>query len=511
MNLGNGSRAARHLILIVALTTLIGFLTARNISFFWTSLGLGLGIWSILVYQEHNRSEKTETVLQLETSKATRFSDSWTVWTIRVSLLLFAAAIHTRLTLVLLLCICLVAAILPGKVGLVSAGSGADVWLFLLMSIVIVAAEPTGRFGVVGIASALLLFIGMRRFSGNDRAIFEAILDSAGLYLIASVTAYYLFSISSPGMDLRFGVQYASTYSFIGPSERVTFPFDIGYTTGAAVAATYLAGYLATIRIAFTPKDLFRTVAALGAIIVLVASNGRVATGVALLIGFSAYFLPQILTRYARALALTCLLVPFWWPLLVAPLDTPIQVLARSAPYFDRGSATGITSIEGRAPTWEAVLRLAPSLPWQHQLVGYGARGQIRSGAAEDYAYLWDGFVRDSTTISPHNTVLQQYLDGGVIGVGLLLIVVMLALTRLRKAGIEARGTIKRLLISGQIAMFSVLLVTGSVESSLAPGTRAGPFWLFLLISLSAASAGTKRPPEIAREQKDEPYGLMVS
>ena len=103
-----------------------------------------------------------------------------------------------------------------------------------------------------------------------------------------------------------------------------------------------------------------------------------------------------------------------------------MQVVVDTIPFFESYSApeTGhVGNLSSRTDVWSTVTAAAGPMETPDFLLGHGAFGQIPSGISRETAYLFD-FLEDPEVAGAHNSVLQQFIDQGIVGAGLLIAVV---------------------------------------------------------------------------------------
>jgi hypothetical protein len=139
----------------------------------------------------------------------------------------------------------------------------------------------------------------------------------------------------------------------------------------------------------------------------------------------------------------------------------------------NRSLATG----SNRLFIWKPILNLLQH-PDPSQIFGYGAYGQIASGAAQGYQYLFTDTV---LTPGAHSFALQTILDTGYVG---LAVVVTLFVLNIRTfADASHRGSVAGSLL---LAMTLYLLLIGFTEAT--PMIYTPEIFMFFILSLAAGT-----------------------
>lgn len=454
----------------------------RPILFVWLT-SIALVAWACWVYLSRQRATGAALGSSQETAELVTIAGRWTIWTIRFSLILFAAGIHSMMPVLLLAGLCSVAALFARFEG---RATKHEDWnhlvvpaFFLMAAFTWVINPGTRQFLVVGVAG-FALYLAAYFLPKNRLNIMQAVIDSAAIYLIVSVVSYYFLGIRSPGDTFRFG-DASSSLAMYGLAKRVQFPFEGGVVTAPVVAACYFASFLATLKISLKPSQLFRIAGLLCAVIVLVVGNSRISLVLAVVVGFAAYFLPKLLVGMVTYWVAALLLLPFWWIVVVQPGQEFLGVVDQYVPALSRGSEADLATLQDRTKIWEVVRKNGSRLSFGRQMVGYGAQGQIVSGVSRGYAHLLVGLLRNPLLGSAHNSVLQQYLDAGLVGVGILISCCLVTGRRLSRRFYGGSKPDQRL-AAGHMAILMTLTGAAAVDTTLVPGFFQGPLWLFMLI-----------------------------
>ena len=297
--------------------------------------------------------------------------------------------------------------------------------------------------------------------------------SGVGFYLVVS-TASYALGLRSPSAGIRVqGLSGALLFA-----ERVLFPFAKSYAEAPAVAAAYLAS-VAPMLLGIRQGRGFRIIAALAALIVLAAADGRVALFVGVVAFVMTLVVPVLFTRMAMPVVCLALALPFIFPIATTG-TTKIFKVIQSAMGSSVRSNERVGSLNNRDIIWSNSLShfrccVSPT----RQLFGYGVNGQYRSGAAETYIQIFSGFSsRTDTFTSVHSSSLQMLFDSGIAGMSMWILGIIGILTVLLKRDNQSDP-----LAFCALAFGTVLVITAATEVTLAPGVLQLPFWLFVMLS----------------------------
>ncbi len=346
-------------------------------------------------------------------------------------------------------------------------------------SVLVWLVDAPSRSLIFGAGVLVVIAIAAARLHHTRSAIALAALDSVGIYLLASTLGYFM-------LGLRFPLSVETAPALVGLfDERITFPFSAGPTAPAAMAAAYLAGYLAIVRHGIKAGRRLRAVCLGAAIVVMLASNGRVAllagAGVGLLTSLS----PRSLPRVAVPVILVMLFLPLWWPV-IDSVASPAQWVV-GKPLLDRGEGDKhVESLSGRTKIWDRFYDSYGRLPLTRKVFGYGAEGQAKSGVSRSYAFLFTAY-EDPRKVTAHSTVLQQSLDGGWVGVTVLIVVLTQSARQLARRCRASAVVGASEPAAACLAMLVVFGTTAATEASLAPGPRQEQFWATFVIVVVAS------------------------
>ena len=264
---------------------------------------------------------------------------------------------------------------------------------------------------------------------------------------------------------------------FVGVGRgRQVFPLTTSINLYSIVAAASVAG-LVVMRFR-SPERLPRTIAWLGIVVCLYEilagdSRGALAVTAAVI----ALFLLR--RRFAGASGVAAL-IPFFPLIIIGALD----LLANTgiADVLGRGGNFGsVASGTGRVYIWKGTWLVLRHFELQH-LIGWGAGGQIPSGASIHYAFVFAGQPL-AYTVFTHDVVLQTILDEGYIGLAILVAVIWRTFLLLgRHVRREPSSPAAAL-----IAMLLVIVLSGATEVS--PSYYAEEVLLMTFLISGAAAA----------------------
>jgi O-antigen ligase len=259
---------------------------------------------------------------------------------------------------------------------------------------------------------------------------------------------------------------------------RVTFPLSPGLN-GAGEAAAL--AFVICVVLARRSRGGLRWVSLLGVLVglasvLLTDSRGPLAYALGAL--SIVIFLPRRALRAVAIIPLVLPLTPAIILFIVGHLGSVSESLNRNA---GKGSFSTAT---GRSTIWSFVTQFL-SHPHAEDLIGYGAYGQVRSGVAYQYAYLFSYKAHPAFT-SVHNIALQVILDTGYIGLALLLIFLVVAVN-------SARISYQRHSTPESGALLVALIALSLFGASEALPGLAGIYLLIAAIVL--ACAAVRLPP----------------
>ncbi|GEP39784.1 hypothetical protein NPS01_34470 [Nocardioides psychrotolerans] len=318
----------------------------------------------------------------------------------------------------------------------------------------------------------ILILVCARRYPFPS--VVKSLLDGVGLFLIANVLGY-LAGVESPAAAGRTFSLDSSTGGI-----RVFFPLTSSLAVPPLMAAIFVAAGLICLEGGRAVR-VYRAVALLAGIFIMVAANTRVALVVSAVVLVASVVAPLIFARASVYLAAFPMVLPFVYPLLaVVVLQPVIHVAASLFPFLSRGDTEADVALEGRDRIWSMAISFwQEQVDFIHRLVGFGEFGQRSSGASAAYANgdpLLLGF-------SSHNSTLQQLFDGGLVGVASLAFLGLAAVITLRRGALLPSRVHLIALCAGVAA-----LLGGGTEVTQAPGYAVETFWVFACLALAAAT-----------------------
>jgi len=342
-------------------------------------------------------------------------------------------------------------------------------------------------YGVVAIFAATLL---ASADTPEDRSLRVAAVALAPAAYVAVNALLHIGGAVSPSFldpTTRSAAAGGSTQllALVGiDATRVQFPLAQSVNNFGVVAA---AGLAACVVIGLRARGAWRAIYAAGAAVslygvVLCDSRGPllVAIGVMVLLGV-----------FRRVRAATTALP-------VVLLASPAIVVASLGVLAGTGSLGGLArsgsdfgSANNRLFIWQGAWDIL-SHPSLSQLFGWGAAGQITSGAAVRYAYVFVGSA-DPTSAPLHNIVLQTIFDSGYVGLAVLVVVLSMAIRFLQQEFAAAPSSAA----SGLLAGLLVVLLSGMTE--VVPTYYSPEALMFVLLVLGVAMQMPARRPEPAR------------
>lgn len=152
-----------------------------------------------------------------------------------------------------------------------------------------------------------------------------------------------------------------------------------------------------------------------------------------------------------------------------------------------RDLATGSSRVEIWGGVWQHLRQ-----GQVHDLIGYGAGGQIVSGVSESYASVFSTEA-DPLIFSTHNGFLQQIIDSGYIGLLVLVGFMVVTVGRLASGG----GALRAALLAGMAAV-----LIGGITEAAPTYYSSEALAMVIMISMAAvplvmtpAEANVERPP----------------
>jgi hypothetical protein len=218
--------------------------------------------------------------------------------------------------------------------------------------------------------------------------------------------------------------------------------------------------------------------AACMACVLLGDSRGPLASGLVVAL----YFL---VSKRQKAVQWVAGLLPLLPVILVAGLNL-IAGLGVASIFSRAGGGSGgsFATATGRTQFWSDAWHVLqhPSL---QEVIGWGANGQVSSGASKLWAYSFRGILANPASANVHDLVLQTIFDAGLIGLLALAIAVFAALRTLADDVEIDRASPARALR----AMLIALVISGITEAS---PTYLAPQALITMLLLMGAAAGLR-------------------
>ena len=267
--------------------------------------------------------------------------------------------------------------------------------------------------------------------------------------------------------------------SLVGVGDgRQVFPLTTSINLYSIVASASVVG-LVVVRLR-SPERLPRAIAWLGIVVCLyeiLAGDSRATLAVT--VAVIALFLLR--RRFAGASGVA-VFIPFFPLIIIGALD----LLANTgiADVLGRGGNFGsVASGTGRVYIWKGTWEVLRHFELQH-LIGWGAAGQIPSGASIHYAFVFAGQPL-AYTVFTHDVVLQTILDEGYIGLAILVAVIWRTFLLLgRHVRREPASPAAAL-----IAMLLVIVLSGATEVSPSYYAEEVLLMTFLISGVAAALA----------------------
>lgn len=312
----------------------------------------------------------------------------------------------------------------------------------------------------------------------DPKATISSLIDGIGIYLSASVAAYYGLGLRSPAESQRIGGLISSSAIF---DERVIFPFASSLAVPGILATVYLVGMVALIPVKQGKRELLMSGMALA---VLLAVDNRAGILASAVVAVLALLSPKRGVAVASVLAAAALVAPFWLGPGAGANWTQLSALQRTDDA--RGSL-----LNNRDRIWDEALRYhaSRSSPLEAAL-GYGPQGSYKSGASQIYGRFLVGGVASPATASTHNSATQVLFDGGWVGLAVYLSGLLLLYRRLRPFSPFS--------LAGRVMLIAFAL-TAATEVALSPGSVSDPWWLLLLLA-GAASRPERAQADTARD-----------
>lgn len=377
------------------------------------------------------------------------------------------------------------------KRGLVSGIAAAFLFLYLLtVAVELLRAAHSGFAGlsqstaledITGFVVICVFGITLITSARNGRERWWrliAIALSPAVYIGVNTILLQIYGQPTMALSVAQGTPSELLGYFGISATRVLFPLSPGVNfTGAVAAAGLASAVLLLVR-----ASLDRRVAVVAILVCLygvLATDSRGALLLSLAVVLAFVLAPRI-----RASAGVAVLVPAA-PILIGLVLGLLASSSGSLGLFLRPGAQDVSTVTARLQIWHSVWGVL-SHPSLEQLIGYGANGQVTSGASLHYAYLF-AFTQSPDTISTHNLVLQTILDAGYIGLAAMIAALVVCAFRLERG---ARAW-PRSPSPAMLAILAVIFLSGATE---AVPTYLAPDAMGLVLLVMGASVALADP-----------------
>lgn len=267
---------------------------------------------------------------------------------------------------------------------------------------------------------------------------------------------------------------------------RVQFAFATAVNSMGIVGAIGLASCI--VLFARRAAPTWATVPGIfGSLVVLVLSDTRAALIICLLV--AAWFAWGKRTIGARWIALAVPILPLALMWLITRNENNLigSLLSRDAGDFATGN--------GRTKVWTLAWNTVGQWTPEH-IFGWGANGQITSGASFDYAHVFGG-QKQPWRFSTHDIALQMILDMGVVGLLALMLAVFVSTSALQE---YMRGT-RRTPAPALLAVIVTAILCGVTEVSPSYGTQEALLATLLAMGGAVGLAAVAHAPAPARQR----------
>lgn len=234
---------------------------------------------------------------------------------------------------------------------------------------------------------------------------------------------------------------------------RSNLPLASGVNgSGAISAAGFAAAAILALRARWPSRYVTVTAAALCAYSTLLSDSHA-----ALLIALVVVALFAVLPRMHR----------LSWVGLVAAVSPAIVVASLGLVsslglgFVGRGGGGSAATADNRVYIWKAVWSTIRHSDLYHVIFGYGAYGQVSSGASRVYGALFEGVTLEPLLNTAHDLPLQTLLDGGVVALAALAMLGVAVLSSLGRAAVMKPSAP----VQALMAIFIVLLLNGATEA----------------------------------------------
>ncbi len=275
--------------------------------------------------------------------------------------------------------------------------------------------------------------------------------------------------------------------------ERVQLPLGGSVNTMGIIAAVSIASCL--VLAAKRAAPLWITAPGVGVGLFAIAiSDTRAALIIALSVSAWLAFSRRTIGTRAIAIAIPLLPLLMMWLISLNERGPVGKLLSRDTGDF----ATGNGRVEIWQKAWPTVKQFTPD-----HVFGWGANGQITSGASFDYASVFRGNDQP-WRFTTHDIALQMILDAGIVGLALLVLAVIVAAGPLQRAAMKGSPA------SALLAIIAVAVLSGVTEVSPSYGSAETLVAMLMAVGAAVSLPGVApsaapgsepaAPPEAAQE-----------
>jgi O-antigen ligase len=347
----------------------------------------------------------------------------------------------------------------------------------------IVLYLPVIALGIVGVSSA-------RNAKEREHRVLAIVLAPVVYAAVNAVLGFAGVQNPNPtGAATGTQDQLLGLLGFTGGRE--IFPLTTSINLYSIVASASVAG-LIVLRLR-APESLPRVIAWPAVIICLyevIAGDSRATLAFA-----AAVVLVFLLRRrFANASGIG-LLIPAFPLIVIAALGVLANTSLGDLLSRSNGGFGSLATGTGRLYIWRGTWQVLSHFQLQ-DLIGWGAAGQIASGASLHYAFVFPNTPL-AYTVFTHNEVLQTILDQGYIG---LVVLVALVWQTFRLLARHIRREPRSPAIA-LVAMLLVIVLSGATEVS--PSYYAEEVLIMTFLIAGAAAALAAKPPGTREGQSD--------
>lgn len=268
-------------------------------------------------------------------------------------------------------------------------------------------------------------------------AIEKKYFDSVPYYIGVSLLILMLINIIGVSMGIdNPGIESNYSRAFINPfgitAFRLNYPFmTSGQMLSIEAGLLVIFGiYSENVRHNFW-NFLLRILMVVAGLAVMMGHGGR-----ASIVFLAAVILFVTIWKIARPFLATALVLIFLFPVIVAFTDIggAVQTIMDATGINLSRHAGDVATFSNRDQIYLSVIN---GVIYQSnilsQLFGYGAYGQVTSGISYDYSMLFETSYSNPYKMPTHNTVLQNMVDYGFVGLVTYIILVFSLVSLIRK------------------------------------------------------------------------------